>query len=228
MIARGVLPDKGTTVLYDGFDLAEAAWGERDRSAVRTELGIRPDQILVGIVGRVEYWKGHLDFVQAAAIVDDPKIRWVVVGDNRLCSDITYYDRVMNVAHSLSLDRRLQFTGYRDDVNRIMGALDILVVPSENEPLGRVAVEAMAAGKPVVAADSGGLPEIVISSVTGELFPLHQPDKLAACVCRLAKCPDLRSQYGTAGRERVARLFGIDLQLQHLDDVYNGLLLATR
>jgi glycosyltransferase involved in cell wall biosynthesis len=102
----------------------------------------------------------------------------------------------------------VHFLGHRDDVPEILAALDVLVhVPSAPEPFGRVVAEAMAVGKPVVAARAGGLPEIVEHEVTGLLVPPGDPSACAAAVLRLLADPALRARLGTAGRRRAEERF---------------------
>jgi glycosyltransferase involved in cell wall biosynthesis len=108
----------------------------------------------------------------------------------------------------LGLRDRLIFMGGRSDMPTVMAGLDLLVHTAIDEPFGRVLIEAMASGRPVVATRGGGVPEIVRDGVTGYVVPPRDPDALAARIRTLAD-PDLRSRMGRRSRERAVALFGL-------------------
>jgi len=157
----------------------------------------RPDgRPVVGFVGRIEPRKGPLDLVRAAPrIAAASGARVVVVGDDPYGSDPAYLAEVKGA-------REVEHFGWVDGGAGLMGALDVLVAPSREEPFGTVLAEAMAAGTPVVATRVGGLAEVVEDGVTGRLVAPGDPDALAAAVLEVL---GRRAQMGAAGRARAAR-----------------------
>jgi len=148
---------------------------------------------VVGYVGRVEERKGVLDLVAAAPRLEG--VRVVIVGDDPLSADGSYVSRVDGSPH-------VERYGWVDGAAGMMGALDVLVLPSRAEPFGTVLAEAMQAGTPVVATRVGGLPEVVEDGVTGRLVEPGQPEALARAVREVL---ERREEMGAAGRERARR-----------------------
>ena len=218
------------------------AWGKRVRAignpvdlvrfnpdvgggAVRAELGLAPDEPLVGMVAHLTPWKGHEEFLRLALTLKDAVsgVRFLVSGGAIYETEghDGYAERLMRRAVDLGLGGRVHFLGHRDDVPEILAALDVLVhCPSAPEPFGRVVAEAMAVGKPVVAARAGGLPEIVEHEVTGLLVP---PGDLSACagaVTRLLADPALRARLGAAGRQHAEERFDPGVHAERVMQAY--------
>jgi glycosyltransferase involved in cell wall biosynthesis len=175
---------------------------------IRAELGIPAEAPVIGLVAHLTPWKGHEEFLSVAAKV--PGVRCLVAGGEIYETEghAGYADRLRRRAVDLGLGGRVHFLGNRDDVPEILAALDVLVhCPSSPEPFGRAVAEAMAVGKPVVAARDGGLPELVEHDVTGVLVPPGDATACAAAVTRLLGDPALRARLGAAGREAAERMF---------------------
>jgi len=186
-----------------------------DGSAVRRELGIPPSALVVGAVGRILPLKALEVFIEAAAslrpLLGDAV--FLIVGDvvtdrAHRAEALRYRDGLRELRERLGLTRQVVFTGARRDLPAVMAALDLLVHPSREESFGRVVVEAMAAGKPVVASAVGGVPEIVEDGVTGYLVPPSDPAALAARICALAD-PAVRRRMAQAARARAERSFAL-------------------
>ena len=111
---------------------------------------------------------------------------------------------------SLSLTKRVLLPGFREDVLSLMKSADLFVMSSVTEGLGSAVLDAMAMGLAVVGTTAGGIPEAVVPGVTGELVPPADAKLLAAAMIRLLKDPELCREYGRAGRDHVARHFGVD------------------
>jgi glycosyltransferase involved in cell wall biosynthesis len=153
------------------------------------------DRPVVGYVGRIEPRKGVLDLVAAAPRLVAAGARVVIVGDDPYGSDPEYVAAV-------DAGEGIERYGWVDDAAGLMGALDVLVLPSREEPFGTVLAEAMTAGTPVVATRVGGIPEVVDDGVTGRLVAPGDPQALAGAVLDvLAR----RDEMGAAGRERARR-----------------------
>ena len=152
---------------------------------------------VVGFVGRLEPRKGALVLVQAAPLLHRarPDARVVVVGDDAFGADHAYTREVQSASG-------IEHYGWVDGAAGLMRHLDVLVVPSREEPFGTVAAEAMAVGTPVVATRVGGLPEVVEDGVTGLLVEPGRPDQLAAAVVRVL---ERRGTMGRAARDRARR-----------------------
>ena len=148
---------------------------------------------VVGYVGRIEARKGVLDLVEAAPLLDG--VRVVVVGDDPFGADPGYVARV-------DAGQGIERYPWVDGADGLMGALDVLVLPSRAEPFGTVLAEAMNAGTPVVATRVGGLPEVVDDGVTGRLVEPGDPRALAAAIREVL---GRRDEMGAAARERAKR-----------------------
>ncbi|MEJ7891532.1 MAG: glycosyltransferase family 4 protein [Solirubrobacteraceae bacterium] len=153
------------------------------------------DQPVVGYVGRIERRKGVLDLVSAAHRLRAAGVRVVLVGDDPYNSDPEYVGQVRS-------SHNVEHYGWVDGAAGLMSSLDVLVLPSLQEPGGTVLVEAMNAGTPVVATRVGGLAEVVEDGVTGRLVPASDPDALAEAILEVLAN---REAMGAAGRERAKR-----------------------
>ena len=177
-------------------------------ASVRAELGIAPDVPVVGMVAHLTPWKGHEEFLSVAAKVSGA--RFLVAGGAIYETEghAGFAERLQRRAVDLGLGGRVHFLGNRDDIPEILAALDVLVhCPTAPEPFGRAVAEAMAVGKPVVAARAGGLPELVEHEVTGLLVPPGDVTACATAVTRLLSDPALRARLGAAGRASAESLF---------------------
>jgi glycosyltransferase involved in cell wall biosynthesis len=187
--------------------------------------------LVVGMVGHLtSRMKRHDLFLRMAAevLARHREVRFVLVGadpeqDGGYRSELEYARQLSELATELGLGSRLLRAGAHRDVPAVMAALDVLVHPSERESFGRVVVEAMAAGKPVVAAASGGPAEIVENGVTGFSVPGLDPLRWAEPVERLVADADLRRRLGEAGRHRAQEHFSLDAMGRQLDQLYRSL-----
>jgi glycosyltransferase involved in cell wall biosynthesis len=189
-----------------------------DMSALRSSLGIEPGAPVVGVVGKIYPGKGQMETVLAAGILRRarPGLRLLVVG---AVDDARYHERIREAVGRLGLERNVLFLGYRDDLEGILGLLDVLVVASSVDSLGRIALEAMATGTPVVAAAKGGLPEVVRDGETGLLVESAEPGLLAAGIARLLDDPTLARRLGEGGRRFVAANYSLEGQIRKIERV---------
>src|SRR5690606_21142088 len=175
-----------------------AASGQRE--ARRRTLDISPEDVAVGLFGRIIPWKGQKEFVQAmiAAMHSDPRLIGVLVGDG---SDggRAYHDEVKEMIVVSGLEHRFRLTGYVEDVEPLYAAMDVIVHASiKPEPCGMVVMEGMAAGRPVVAADAGGPRELVREGIDGYLVPPGDCAAMSSALLELAAAPELRRSMGAA------------------------------
>jgi glycosyltransferase involved in cell wall biosynthesis len=189
-----------------------------DLPALRNSLGIEPGAPVIGIVGKIYPGKGQMEAVLATDILrrSRPDLRLLVVG---AVGDARYDERIYETVGRLGLERSVLFLGYRDDLDAILALLDVLVVASSVDSLGRVALEAMAAGTPVVAAAAGGLPEVVRDGETGLLAASSEPELLAAGVARLLDDPALSARVREGGRKFVAANYSMEGQVRKIERV---------
>ncbi len=215
-------------VITNGIDVTRFNGDNPDRAAARRSLFPRIDDtmVLIGMVGNLVPWKRHDLFLDIAANMlreNADQLRFVIVGDDRF-GDHPEYERSLICRITKSpLNGRVLLAGYREDIPRVMQALDILVHPAEREPFGRVMVEAMAADRPVVAVNAGGASEIVVDRVTGYLTAPNDVGAMTNAVRSLARNPALRRQLGEAGRQRALREFDVRRVGRLMTEMYEEL-----
>ena len=199
-------------------------------AALRRELSGGAAGPLVATVGRINPRKGLECFVEAAALVgrQHPEARFAVVGDAADASEASYLVRLRQLAQSAGLGERIVFAPARRNIAALMSALDLFVMTSVNEGFGRVLIEAMAARRPVVASEVGGIKEIVRDGVTGRLVPPSQPSAFASAISELLADPELSRSTGEAGRRRVETHFSDAAQNPAVMDVYRRVLARVR
>jgi glycosyltransferase involved in cell wall biosynthesis len=224
MEKRWPVRGKRLEVIYYGlkteiFTGPEEEKNKHGKNSLRAELGVDgEEQILVGLVGRLEPRKGQEIFLRAAARVQSPgpNLRFALVGAAE-----GGYDREMKaLADELGIAGRVVFTGHRPDVPELLRALDVLVVPSLEEAFGLVAAEGMLSSLPVVAARAGALPEFIDDGSTGLLVPPSDPQALADSLLRLADDPDLRGRLGSQARAWATENLSMERCLDRLDNLY--------
>ncbi|HET7767630.1 MAG TPA: glycosyltransferase family 4 protein [Chloroflexota bacterium] len=189
--------------------------------SLRRELDLPPDGPFLLCVGRLDEQKGHLTLFDAMRLVlaQEPNARLVVVGGAQQ-SGHEYAAYLKRLASHPDFDGRIIFTGERTDVPRLMAACDLFVLASRWEGFGLVFLEAMAAGKPVVATNVSAIPEVVLPDQTGLLVPPDDPAALAAALLRLCEDPAERYRLGNAGYERVHLHFAADRMIDETLSIY--------
>lgn len=224
---RGVHARRHLTV-YDGIDCERFAPG--GGAAVRAELGIPPEAPVIGIVGHIQGWKGQDLVVQAMAKLRDrhPDLRCLIVGGvHRQGGE--YAERMRRRIADEKLERQVILTGARRDVAACIDAMDVAIHSSTNpEPFGRVLIEAMALGRPLVAPREGGPLEIVVDGETGILVTPRDASALAQGIEKLVANPDLRRRMGEAGRARVEAVFDIRHHVRAMEAIFDEMLAHRR
>jgi glycosyltransferase involved in cell wall biosynthesis len=220
LVRYGVAGPEKIAVIPLGLDLEPFLESAGYRGKLRRELGMSNGELLVGIVGRIFPVKNHRLFLEAAARVaaELETARFLVVGDGVLRPAMEEY------ARALGLGDRVVFTGWRRDLPLIYPDLDVLVVSSNNEGTPVSAIEAMAAGCPVVATCVGGLPDLVADGETGCLVPPRDPAALAAGILRLLGDRETARRLGEAARAAVAERFAVKRLCRDVENLYVELL----
>jgi polysaccharide biosynthesis protein PelF len=204
-------------------DLAE--FRPEHRESARRELGIAPDELLVGWVGRLDPKKCVEDFIEACGLLARERLeaRFVVIGGPDAFHP-EYADDLRQQARKIGLDGRLIFTGDRKDVARLLAGLDVFVWLSRGEGMPHVIAEAGAAGLPVVATRDGGTPQQIRHGVTGLFVPHQSPREVARTVARLLDDAALRARLGTALREDVVSRYAAQVVVPQWEELFQRLL----
>jgi glycosyltransferase involved in cell wall biosynthesis len=213
-------------VLHDGLARAPE---RAERGRARAALGLDGDAFVVALLGRISAWKGQDVLARALA---EPALAARgaigVVAGSAWRDDAGPEDELHALRTRLRLGDRLRILGFRHDPENVLGAADVVVVPSTRpDPLPNAALEAAAAGCCVVASAHGGLPEILREGVTGRLLPPGDHRMLAAALAALADDPDQRERLGAAAAADVAHRFAPDRLLAALQALYDDLLGAA-
>ncbi|MGC9318101.1 MAG: glycosyltransferase family 4 protein [Armatimonadota bacterium] len=210
-----------TTLIYNGVDTVLFR-PERPPEEVREGLGIPGDALLVGTVGQLVPWKRQDLFLEAAAriLAHRPRAWFAIVGADLFGEHAEYGTKLRRLAHDLGLQSRAVFTGYREDIASVMAALDLLLHPAQDEPLGRAVMEAMSLGVPCVAADSCGPREIIEDGVSGILVPSGDAEAMAARSLELLRREGGPERMGEAARRRIDEMFSAERMARLTEDLY--------
>ncbi len=212
-VERGLFAEHRVHVIPNG--VPEPVDASDSRDAIRAELGIKPDALLCMTASRFEPQKGLDLLIEAMSLVAAwlPDAQLVLVGEGPLRTSLE--QRVQK----LGLQSRILFAGWRSDIQRILPAADLFVLSSLWEAMPLTIVEAMAAGRAVVATDVGGVREMVIDGQTGSVVPPRNVQALADAMLRLLRDPATRQQFGKAARERYLKHFTLPRMVQRFDQV---------
>ncbi len=181
-------------------------------NVLRKEFAISDELPLIGLVGRLVYWKGHRLFLEALHQLSQRgyQFKGVIVGGSKNAK-APYLVELEKLADRLQLTDNIIFTGFRTDVPAVMHSLDVVVLASTKpEPFGLVVIEAMASGKPVVASAAGGPLEIILDNETGMFFEMGNAYALADTIAVLLDNPSRQTAYGEAGRKRAREVYSIE------------------
>lgn len=192
---------------------------------LRSELGIPPECVVVGFVGRFSPGKGLEALLEAARLLsgNHPDLRLIIVGEASHGEE-GYGGTITALRDRLGLAEIVRFAGFRRDVPDALASFDIFAFPSHAESFGVALIEAMAMHLPVVASNCDGVLDIVVDGKTGVLVPPGDAASLAGALQRLLEDPLLRQEMGAAGRKRVMGCFDRERQMDRLEEIYRSLL----
>lgn len=217
-------PDKIVTI-YNGVKHQnyQCSINKNDITAIKESLGIDPSKTIIGALGAFRPIKGQIYLVNAIAEVvkKHSNIRVLMVG----YKETGYYKEVQQLIDKLGLKEYFICTGDRYDIPRLLSIMDIFVLPSISEGLSNALLEAMAAGRPVIATNSGGNPEVVIHNEAGLLVPPCDSTALSFAIQSLLENDKLRSSIGSKGQNRVERIFSLKKMVERNEGLYEFLLL---
>jgi len=209
------LPAEKLRLIYNGIALPSGG-GSAVRDEVLKEFDLGRAGPILGVVGLKKERKGHRFLFQALPRIlkEYPRLSLLVVGEGAL------RERLEVMTRRLDIDRHVRFTGFRDDIPRLMEAMDIVVLPSKNEGFGYVLAEAMSRSKPVVASRISSIPEVVEEGLTGLLVPPGDVSALGDALLDLLRDPRKARRMGLAGRRRVERHFSLERMLDEVERLF--------
>ncbi len=213
-----LVPWRKIVTIHNGVDLGKYG-AAIDRDEARRELGLPLDRPVIGMVASFRPRKRWDVWLRAVA--DLARTRPLVAIS---CGDGPPRAQVEKYARSLGLGDTVRFYGVRSDIPRVMAALDILTLSSDDEGTPNVILQAMAASRPAVATDAGGTAEVIVDGVTGFIVPRGNPHLLADRIGELLDSPAKAAAFGHAGRRRVEKYFTFEACVGQTMDLYDSLL----
>lgn len=215
-----VLPDAKAIAIPNGINTAPFAANPAQRQALRAQLGLADNAPAIITVARLVWFKGLDNLIAAMAPVlqQHPTASCWIVGDGPLKSAL------QQQAEALGIAKNLHFLGERNDIPALLNAMDVFVLPSVSEGMPITLLEAMAAGKPLVATDVGGVGEMFQSGESGLLVPPRNPQALAQALIQLLNNAPLRNQMAQAARQRLEHTFSQAAMVQATHHLYHRLL----
>lgn len=210
-------------VVYNGVDLLPHC-GPADIDQCRKELDLPTGDQIVGVVGNLYPVKGHQYLIAAipAVLAKCPNTTFIFAGRGQLEGELK------EQVHQLGVAPKVRFLGLRQDIPRILAVLHAFVLPSLSEGLSMAILEAMVAGKPVIATDVGGNPELVEDSETGYLVPSQNSQALADRLISLLMNRDRALQFGKVGQLRAQGQFSLRTMVREYQGIYDQCIEARR
>jgi len=203
---------KPITQIYNGVDTEKfQPAGQEKKNEIKHQFGFSSENIIVGIVARLDAIKNHAALFQAIDLAASkyPMVRLLVAGDGpemeRLKAQVS--DNII-------------FLGYRSDTALLMQCFDLFVLPSFNEGISNTILEAMATGLPVIASNVGGNPELVEDGVNGYLVDPRDPARMADKIMDYFKDPDIRNRHGALGRKLAVEKFSVETMVRGYETIY--------
>jgi len=216
--------ERKVSVIVNAVDTGLLSSRRMSKTEARAVTGLPSRSFIVGLFDRLDRSKNHDTVVRALAEVrrSCSNALLIVVGE-AFEGHAEKSDALMRLARDLGVDGSVRLLGYRRNVFDWMLACDVIVQAAENEGCSRVLCEAHAVGRPVIAADDGGNPELVEHEKTGLLFKLNDAEELARHLCRLCSSPETAARMGAAGMEKGERDFSIARYVEQTVRIYQSL-----
>ncbi len=221
-ISSGVRSKK-IVVIYNGVDL-EVFKPKQTKYKLMTELQLA-DKHVIGIIGRLDVWKGHRFFLYVASKIKEyiPNCKFLVVGETppHLRS---YLDELRGLCLKLGISHDTIFLGFRQNIAEYINIMDVVLHCSTRpEPFGRVIIEAMSLAKPVVAANYGAVPELIENNVSGIIVPNIDINRFVEATITLLKDRPKAQAIGYAARKRVEQIFNLENHVHNIKKIYESL-----
>ena len=205
-------------VMYNGIDIDKFKNNGNGKDFSR-EFNLNDRFTTVGFIGRLVEVKGLSYFLEAVdkVVRKRKEVQFLIIGDGPL------EEKLKKEVNDLRISEHVIFTGFRQDICEILAVLDIFAMSSFSEGLPTAVLEAMAAGKPVIATNVGGVPEMVAEGDTGILAPPRDAESLAEAILELLESPEKRRAMGEKGRRRVMEYFSIEKMVERYEEFYDSL-----
>jgi glycosyltransferase involved in cell wall biosynthesis len=223
LVAMKVAPSSRFTVIRLGIELEPRVRCEEDPGEIRRRFGIGPDRFVVGWFGRMTAVKRTEDLLDTLASLRERGVDALLL----LVGDGVDRDRLERLAHGRGLATACLFVGYQEDVAPWYAVCDAVVLTSANEGTPVTIIEALAASRPVVATNVGGIRDVVEDGVSGLLVRRGDTHALAERLEALARDTERRRRMGERGRERVLERYAVARLVDDVDDLYRGLLTTS-
>ena len=210
------LPPRKVTVIQNGSDLQRFNPAHVSPPGMRSALGIGEDDPVLVVAARLDHQKGHGVLLEAMPAVraEFPGVRLVCVGDGSLRSELEARSR------ALQLEETVRFVGYQSNMADWLALGDATVLPSFYEGLPLIAIESLAAGRPVVATAVDGTPEVVVDGKTGLTVPPGDPARLSEAIRQMLRDAGMRRQMALDGRQWVLERFSQERQVRETGELY--------
>ncbi len=216
-------------LVHNGVEFCEITEFERrfHRKRLREELRTPPDGKVAAVIGQITPWKRQADAIVALKklLLRGHDVYLWIVGEAKFREENKLYgESLRRLAQDMDVLDRVRFTGFRTDVTEICCAADLLFLCSDNEPFGRILIEAMSQAVPVIATNAGGVPEIVEHDCCGLLYEVGDTNGLTACADRLLLNDGERKRMGLQAMNRVKEHFTIRGTVSKIEDVYRAVI----
>ena len=218
LIERGV-SKKNISLIYNAVD-TKVFKNKPSNIPLRQKWRLE-DNIIVGMGSRVDSWKGHCDFLSAVKILEkDRRFAFVIAGDDSIGGHLNVLKKIKQHIKQKKLSDKILWLGFVNEMEKVLAAFDITVVPSTNEPFGRIVIESMAVGTPVIAYDSGGIPEIIQSGKSGILTNPNNPIGIVSAIRLLANDKNLYNRIVKQSLTAVNQRFSEKEHLRKIQKLY--------
>lgn len=229
LLSSHIIKEPKIKVIYNGVD--NNVYNKKAPfKYLESEFDLPANSIVVGMIGRINSWKGQEDFIDAlqGIIEENPNVYGILVGDVYEGEEYRR-DRLINKVNETGLKENFRLTGFRNDTRNLYNLFDIFVLPSiQPDPLPTVVLEAMATGKAIVAYDHGGVTEMVKNNYNGLLCEVRSPGDLSKAIQKIIVDENFRKKLGDNSLERQMNFFSLENYLDNFSDLYQQLSKGNR
>lgn len=218
--------DEQIAVIPNGIDLSQfKSFNPEKRQELRDLISVSKDEILIGLVGRIEPLKGQLELLQAFSSLNlkNKKLKLCFIGDLNKEKHSEYMESLKKIIESKKLDKFVSILSFQNNIANWMHAFDVFVMPSHEETFGIVLIEAMAAGLPCISTRAGGVPDIIHSKELGSLVAPKSALELERALELIVADPDRRQRIGMASREHAFKNYDLEKIFMRIKNLFDGL-----
>jgi len=219
-IARFHVPSERIRTIHNGVDPSRfEGIAHAEAARFRSAFSVGADEIVLSQISRISKAKGQFDLLHALRLLPpDLRYRCLIVGEGKERASLE------RLAESLGLSRKVTFCGYQSNIPVVLAATDVMLLPSHREPLGLSIIEAMLSNVPVIAANAGGVPEIITHGKDGLLFPAGDIPALARLIMQMVGDTSLRRQLAQAGHRTAIERFLVGRMIDETEAYYQRII----